>query len=102
MSSLEDRLMEIRLRKERLKVRAAAQRRAVNDGLQQLDGPAEVVDRGIAVYHFAREHPVMVAAGIAGLLMAFRRRGILPLAGSLLSAWRMWSAVAAWADERSV
>jgi hypothetical protein len=101
MSSLEMRLVEIAMRKERLERRADAQRKALEESLQGLGGPAALVDRGLGVLHFAREHPVVVAAGVAGLLLASRRRGILPLAGSLLSGWRMWSAVSAWVDGRS-
>lgn len=101
MSHLEMRLMEIAMRKERLMVLGDAQRKALHEGLQRLDGPAAIVDRGLGIVHFMREHPALVAAGVAGL-MAFRRRGVLSIAGSLLSAWRLWNAVSAWSGARTV
>lgn len=101
MMPLEMRLMEIAMRKERLRRRAESQRAALDTEFGKLGGPAAIVDRGLEVARFLREHPVLVAAGAAGLL-AIRRRGVLSLAGSLLSAWRIWSAVSAWTSGRSI
>jgi hypothetical protein len=100
VSSLDAHLGEIALRKERLKMHADAQRRALNESIRELDGPAGVVDRALEVARFVRAHPAWVAAGVAGLL-AVRRRSVLSLAGSLLSAWRLWSTVSAWTGGRS-
>ena len=100
MSAIEARLAEIALRKERLKARADAQRRALDGNFRQLNGPAAIVDRGRNVMRFARAHPVLVAAGAMGIV-AIRARFALSLAGSLLSAWRLWRAVSALAGGRS-
>jgi hypothetical protein len=100
MSSLDMRLMEIALRKDRLKMRADIQRQDMHELFREVDGPARIVDRGFEAVHFLRNHPALVAAGVAGLL-ALRRRSVLSIAGSLLSAWRLWNALSAWRSGQS-
>jgi hypothetical protein len=101
MSRLDSRLMEIALRKERLVSRGAAQRNVLQDAFRRLERPAGIVDRGLGVARFLSAHPVMAAVAVAGFV-ALRRRGILALAGSLFSAWRLWKTVSAspWGPSR--
>lgn len=94
MISTEERLIDIARRKERLSARAQAQRLAVAGNVRDLQEPLTVVERGWSIVRFLLGHPVLVAAGVAGLV-AFRGRGMMGLAGRAFSAWRLWRAVSA-------
>ncbi len=93
MSRFDHRMMDIALRKQRLVARAQGQRIALGASVQRLEGPIGMVDRGLAIARFIRAHPVAVAM-LLGALLAFRRRSLLPLAGGVLSAWRVWRTLA--------
>lgn len=95
MSRLQDRLIEIARRKERLIARAEAQRAAISTSFRQLERPISVIDRGLEIVRYLRGHPLLVATAVT-IMMAFRRRGLLSLAGRALSAWRLWRSVSAW------
>ncbi len=95
MNDIQDQLIEIARRKERLIARAESQRAVIGESFQQLQGPIGVVDRGLDIARYLRRHPLLVAAVIAAV-MAFRRRGVVSLAGRALSAWRIWRSVSAW------
>ena len=95
MNGMQDQLIEIARRKERLIARAASQREAIGASFRQLQGPIGVVDRGLEIARFLRGHPLLVAAVIAAVV-AFRRRGLVSVAGRALSVWRVWRAIAAW------
>lgn len=95
MNGMQDQLIEIARRKERLIARAALQREAIGMSFRQLQGPIGVVDRGLEIARFLRGHPLLVAAVVA-VVAAFRRRGLVSIAGRALSIWRVWRAIAAW------
>jgi len=95
MSPNQDRLIEIARRKERLIARAGAQRAAIGETIRQLRRPIGVLDHGLEVVRFLQAHPLLVASGVA-LLAVFRRRRLVSLTGSLLTAWRLWPVVSAW------
>lgn len=95
MSQLQDRLIEIARRKERLIARAEAQRAAIGASFRQLERPIGIIDRGLEIARFLRGRPLLVATVVA-LVVALRRRGLLSLAGRALSAWRLWRSVSAW------
>lgn len=79
------RLIDLELRRRRLRVRIAAQRLELADLASQWRGPLHVADSVIDVLRFLRAHPVLVA-GAAGLL-AWRRSGPV---GVARAAWRAW------------
>jgi hypothetical protein len=97
MSRIQDELIEIARRKERLIARTAAQRAAIGESFLQLQGPIGVVDRGLEIARFLRGHPLLVAAVVAAVV-AFRRRGVVSLVGSLLTAWRLWKSMSVWSS----
>lgn len=99
MNRIEQRLIEIALRKGRLIARAEAQRAAIGQSVVQLRGPIEIADRGLAAARFLRAHPVLVAAAVAAVV-ALRGRGLLSLAGRAFSVWRLWRTVSAWSSGR--
>lgn len=95
MSRIQDRLIEIARRKERLIARAEAQRAAIGASFRQLERPISVIDRGLEIARFFRARPLLVAAIVTAVL-AFRRHGLLSLASRALAAWRLWRSVSAW------
>jgi hypothetical protein len=94
MSRIQDQLIEIARRKERLIARAGSQRAAIGANFRQLQGPIGIVDRGLEIARFLRGHPLLVATVIAAVA-AFRRRSLVTLAGSALSVWRIWRSLSA-------
>ncbi len=95
MSGIREQLIEIARRKERLIARAELQRAAIAVSVQQLQGPIAVVDRGLKIARFLREHPLLVAV-VIGVATVFRGRSLLSLAGRGLAAWRLWRSLSAW------
>lgn len=95
MSRIEDRLIEIARRKERLIARSEAQRVAIGASFRQLERPISVIDRGLEIARFFRDRPLLLAAVVA-VVVAFRRRSLLSLARRALGAWRLWRSVSAW------
>ena len=95
MSRNQDQLIEIARRKERLIARAEAQRVAVGASFRQLERPISVIDRGLEIARFFRERPLLLTAVVTALV-AYRRHGLLSLAGRALTAWRLWRSVSAW------
>lgn len=95
MNPIQDQLIEIARRKERLIARTAAQRAEVGESFLQLRGPIGIVDRGLEIACFLRGHPLLVAAVVVAVV-AFRRRGVVSFVGSLLTAWRLWKSVSVW------
>lgn len=100
MNRSADRLVEIARRKEQLIARAEAQRAAIAETVRHLRGPIGIVDRGLEVARFLHAHPMLVTAAVA-VLVVFRRRGLLSLAGRALTAWRLWRSVSTWLAGRS-
>lgn len=68
------RLAQIHARRERLVARSAAQRDELALLLAPLKGPLAIADRGIAVAHYVRAHPGLVAiAGAVFVVLSPRR-----------------------------
>jgi YqjK-like protein len=84
-------LVEIAQRREQLRARAAAERLAVADTLQQLSAPMDVADRVMVVAQFVRAHPVLFGAGVAAVVAMLRGSVVrmLPTVGRGLAAWRI-------------
>ena len=96
-----DRLIELARDKERLIARTAVQRVAIADAYQRWQGPARVLDRGIAVARFLKAHPLLLAVGTVVAALVGRRR-LLQLGGRGWVAWRTWRMLAAWARRRGL
>jgi hypothetical protein len=81
---MNERLLDIRVRRARLQAKIDAQRNAVGVITARWERPLAVADAGLAALRFVKTHPVLIAAG-AGLV--FYRRGT---SGLLLAGWRLW------------
>ena len=95
MSPNQERLIEIARRKDRLIARAGAQRAAIGESFRHLRRPIDVADRGMEIVRFLKTHPLLVASAVASIAV-FRRRSLVSLTGSLLTAWRLWPVISAW------
>jgi hypothetical protein len=95
MSRFEDRLIDIARRKERLIARSESQRVAIAGSFRGLGRPISVIDRGLEVARFFRDHPLLLA-GVITTVAAFGRRGLFSLARRALTAWRLWRSLSAW------
>jgi hypothetical protein len=94
-------LVEIARRKERLIARCAAQRVALAGTVQDLKGPIALLDRALAAGRFVRSHPLLLAAAVAAAV-ALRQRAPVGLAARALAAWRLWRALAGWAQRLGI
>jgi len=97
----EDSLIEITRRRERLIVRAGAQRTAIAGTFQELETPIAMGDRALEGVRFLRSHPVLVAAAVMAATVVLRSRVAVSLAGRALAVWRLWRTVTAWSSRRS-
>lgn len=86
---MRDRQLEIRLRRERLIARAAAQRESVAHDLDALAPAIRVVDRGIAGVAWLRAHPGVLLAG-AGVMLVLRPGRTLRWSLRIFSAWQAY------------
>lgn len=82
-----ERLMQIRLRRERLIARAAAQREAFAYDVEALAPAIGVVDRGIAAVTWVRAHPAVLVAA-AGVMLVLRPRRTIRWSFRLYSIWQ--------------
>ena len=96
MTAMQQILIDIARRKERLSARAQAQRIAIAASFRDLGRPIGVADGALEVARFLRAHPVLVAAGAAALFV-LRGRGLVGLASRAFSAWRLWRTISAMA-----
>ena len=87
--------IELARRKERLIARAAVQRETIADAFRALERPIGVIDRAVAATRFLREHPVVVGAVVAALVV-FRRRSLVGLVTRGVAAWRLWRSLSSW------
>lgn len=72
-------------RRGELLAKIAMQREQVADVSARWQVPLTLADRGLAVVHFLRSHPVLTACVVA--LFAVRRRGMVVV---MKSGWRVW------------
>jgi len=82
----------LRLRREWLVSKAAAERSAVACDASHLQKSLRWVDAGFAVGQVLRTHPVLVLTGVSLLLRTARTRRLL-WAGQLFTAWELFSMV---------
>ena len=90
-------MRELEQRRELLLARIALQRVRLSLELHNLEQPIRMVDRGIAVVHYLKAHPVLVAAGVAALTVVGRRR-IAAWVGRGWVAWRGLRTLASWSS----
>ena len=88
-----DRLEQLRRRRERLVLAAAAQRATLAREFRPLEAPFAIADRGIDAVRYLRAHPGFVIAGVA-LLVVLRPRRVLAWTSRGLAAWRSYQLVA--------
>ena len=81
------RLVQIRVRRERLLARAAAQRDEVALLVGRLRGPLAIADRGVVAVQYVREHPGAVLLAVAALVVLSPRRAFRWARRALL-VWR--------------
>lgn len=94
MTAMQEILIDIARRKERLAARSQLQRAAIAKDFHALRAPIGVADRALDIARFLRAHPVLIAAAVAAVFV-FRGRGLSGLAARAFSAWRLWRTVAA-------
>jgi hypothetical protein len=82
-----ERLMQIRLRRERLIARAAAQREAFAYDVEALAPAIAVVDRGITAVAWVRAHPGLLLAA-AGVMLVLKPGRTLRWSFRLFSLWQ--------------
>ncbi len=82
----------LRLRREWLVSRAAAQRSEVSYTVAHLQNSLRWVDRGFAVGRALRTHPVLAVAGATLLFRTTRAKRLL-WAGQLFTVWELFSMV---------
>jgi len=68
---MNNKLIRLSERRERLVAQTAAQRRILAKSIEPWRTPLARVDRGLAALHYLRNHPVWIVGGIS-LLAAFR------------------------------
>jgi hypothetical protein len=84
---MRDRLVQIRVRRERLIATASAQREAIAQDVAALDPAVRVVDRGIGGVAWLRAHPgVLLLAG--GVMLVLRPRRTLRWSFRIFSLWQ--------------
>jgi len=81
------RLAQIHARRERLLVKAAAQREEVALLLEPWHAPLAVADKGVAVAAYVREHPSIVVVAVAALVVLSPKRA-LRWARRAFAVWR--------------
>lgn len=79
------RLADVTHRRHKLLEKIDAQRVNLSELSLSWKTPMTLIDGGLKVVHFARNHRALTAGGLAALL-AFRRKGVVGLA---LEGWRL-------------
>lgn len=91
---MQQRMIEIMRRREQLIARASMQRSEVSRACRSWEKSIGIIDRGLAVAMFFREHPVLLA-GVTALLMALGRRNLLGWVRRGWIAWRLYRSAGA-------
>ena len=86
---MDAKLIELIRRRERLLVRAEAQRAELAGIVQQWHVPIAVIDRTMVVVQTLKAHPVLLVAPLAALA-AWRPRRLAAWAGRAWMVWRFW------------
>jgi hypothetical protein len=87
MLIMNEKMIELMERRDKLLARVATQREELADIGTQLHGPLSLADKGVAVARFLRFHPLLIA-GVAALFL-FRRRNVADLIWVGWSAWKV-------------
>ncbi len=97
---MNQRLIELIRRRERLLMRADAQRAAFEGIAQRWSTPFSLFDRGMAAARSIKSHPVLVLAAVAALAL-LRPRAVAKWTGRSWVLWRFWrsSRIAYWFRE---
>lgn len=82
---MNERLLDIRVRRARLQSKIEAQRNAVGIITERWEKPLAVADAGLTALRFVKSHPVLIAG--VGAAAIFRFRGT---AGLAATGWRLW------------
>lgn len=93
---MNERMSALMQRRGELLARIAAQRGQVAQLASRWEAPLALADQGLAVARYLRAHPVLVAGGVA--LLVLRRRGVSGLLRGGLRVWqgyRYFTAVSA-------
>ena len=85
---MNNRLIELAERRERLVAKIAMQRGELANHAAPWKGVCAIADKGIAAARFLRRHPGLVA-GAVGLLVALRPRRTLTWLGRGWSLWKV-------------
>jgi hypothetical protein len=89
-----ERLVALAVRRERLRVRAESERRAIAERAHGLAVPLAVVDQVAGCARWLRAHPLAVLAALLAVV-AVRPRGALTVAQGGLRLWAAWRALRA-------
>ncbi|MBS4095895.1 MAG: YqjK-like family protein [Sulfuricella sp.] len=88
------RQVELIRRRERLLMRAEAQRHELGEALRAWRVPLRVIDGGVTVVRTLRTHPLLWIAPLA-LLIAARPRRVMRWSGKVWTLWRLWRSLRA-------
>ncbi len=94
-------IAEIRALREQLVAEAARQRSTIALQFSSLQGPANAAARGLQVFGWLRQHPLLVGA-TAAVLVAVQPRRALRLAGRGVVLWRSLRMLRGWLREKGV
>ncbi|MFZ2301692.1 MAG: YqjK-like family protein [Gallionella sp.] len=82
---MNEQMFAVMRRRGELLAKIEAQREQVAVAAIRWKVPLALADKGLAAVRFLRSNPVLVAVGVAVLVI--RRRGVT---GMLTTGWRMW------------
>lgn len=91
---IDDRLLALAVRRERLRIRADGQRAAIAASIGRLEGSIRIVDLGLGGVRWLRLNPLAVGVALAVLLLV-RPRSLISLAQGSLRVWAAWRALRA-------
>lgn len=82
---MNERMLEIRQRRDELLARIEAQRGQLAEITSSLAGPLALADRGVSILRFLRSQPLLVAGAVA--LAVWRRQGVVGLLRRASLVW---------------
>lgn len=83
------RLLELQARRAHLIALAARQRTDIAHAFQAWEGPAALIDRGVAAWNYLRARPLLLAAA-AALVVILRRRHAARWLSGAVAIWRLY------------
>lgn len=88
-------LRELQARRAQLVALGMRQRAEVARAFDAWAEPIALIDRGIALWNYLRARPLLIAAGMAFLVVLKRRRAIAWMPG-VVAAWRLYRSTRQW------